>query len=81
MWLQSSYSTKQKLRVLDEGFVVLVGNVLVENLPQHRLLLQEQSRLKQMTERVQKQKSELLVLQAKLIEKTKALREDRRGGS
>ena len=55
---------------------MLVGNVLIENLPQHRLLLQEQSRLKKLVEHVQQQKEKLQILHTKLIEKSKALQEN-----
>ena len=76
MWFQSSYATQYKLRVLKEGFVVLVGDVLIENLPQHRLLLQEQVRLQKLVVHVQQQKEKLQTLHTKLIEKSQALQEN-----
>jgi len=75
-WLQSSAGKALKLKSLRKGFVVLVGNVLVENLPQHRLLLRERSRLQQLLSQAQAKKQELKQLHVKLIEKSRALQED-----
>jgi cellobiose-specific phosphotransferase system component IIA len=66
----------KKLALLDKGFVVLIGNRLIENLPQHRFLLFEERRLERLLAQVQQRIQEVRSIHEKLIQKSRELNEN-----
>lgn len=66
----------KKLDILKHGFVVLVGNDLIENLPQHRFLLFEERRLERLRTQVQEKIKHVRDVHEKLIQKSIELNED-----
>ena len=73
--LQTGWFGKQ-LVVLDKGFVALVGNSLLENLPQHRFLLFEERRLERLLVQVRKKIQQVDEIHNKLLAKSRELNED-----
>lgn len=72
---QTGWFGKQ-LDLLERGFVVLVGDALIENLPQHRFLLVEERRLERLLEQVKQKIQQVHEVHNKLIQKSKELNED-----
>ncbi|MAA79182.1 MAG: hypothetical protein CL916_07960 [Deltaproteobacteria bacterium] len=66
----------KQLGILDEGFVVLVGNALIETLPQHRFLIFEERRLERLLDQVQKKIQQVHDVHNKLLQKSRELNED-----
>lgn len=72
---QTGWFGKQ-LSILEKGFVVLVGDSFIENLPQHRFLLFEERRLERLSGQVQKKIEQVHDLHSKLLKKSRSLNED-----
>ena len=72
---QTGWFGKQ-LQILDKGFVVLVGDALIENLPQHRFLIVEERRLERLLVQVQHKIQHVHDVHEKLLRKSKELNED-----
>lgn len=72
---QTGWFGKQ-LDVLKSGFVVLIGDALIENLPQHRFLLFEERRLERLLVQVQQKIQQLRDVHQKLLQKSRELNED-----
>ena len=72
---QTGWFGKQ-LDILDKGFVILVGDALIENLPQHRFLLVEERRLERLSVQVQQKIEQVHDVHNKLVQKSKELNED-----
>ena len=72
---QTGWFGKQ-LDILERGFVVLLGDALNENLPQHRFLIFEERRLERLLVQVQQKIEHVHDIHRKLLHKSRALNED-----
>lgn len=76
LWSIKTNLFVQKLSLLDNGFVALVGNILLENLPQYRFLQQEKRRLEHLYQQVSQKEQEGCIVYEKLQKKSQELQED-----